>query len=127
MELDFSPGMNVLTGETGAGKSFVLKALTFLLGERLTAEMVRPGAQRAQVEALFSLKDQDLVLRRELLAETGRSRLYINDELRSQESLRELRGRLITLTSQHGQQQLLAAGLPGPADGKRPALSGSFT
>lgn len=107
MELDFSPGMNVLTGETGAGKSFILKALGFLLGERLTADMVRPGAQRAQVEALFTLKDQDLVLRRELLAETGRSRLYINDELRSQESLKKLRGRLITHTSQHGQQQLL--------------------
>ena len=60
MELDFSPGMNVLTGETGAGKSFILKALGFLLGDRLSAEMVRPGAQRAQVEALFTLDDQDL-------------------------------------------------------------------
>ena len=107
MELDFSPGMNVLTGETGAGKSFILKALGFLLGDRLSAEMVRPGAQRAQVEALFTLDDQDLVLRRELLAESGRSRLYINDALSSQESLRDLRARLVTHTSQHGQQQLL--------------------
>lgn len=107
MELDFSPGMNVLTGETGAGKSFILKALGFLLGDRLSAEMVRPGAQRAQVEALFTLDDQDLVLRRELLAESGRSRLYINDVLSSQESLRDLRARLVTHTSQHGQQQLL--------------------
>lgn len=107
MELDFSPGMNVLTGETGAGKSFILKALGFLLGDRLSAEMVRPGAQRAQVEALFTLGDQDLVLRRELLAESGRSRLYINDALSSQESLRDLRARLVTHTSQHGQQQLL--------------------
>ena len=107
MELDFSPGMNVLTGETGAGKSFILKALGFLLGDRLSAEMVRPGAQRAQVEALFTLGDQDMVLRRELLAESGRSRLYINDVLSSQESLRDLRARLVTHTSQHGQQQLL--------------------
>lgn len=107
MELDFSPGMNVLTGETGAGKSFILKALGFLLGDKLNAEMVRPGAERAQVEALFTLEDQELVLRRELLAESGRSRFYVNDVLRSQESLRELRARLVTHTSQHGQQQLL--------------------
>lgn len=107
MELEFEPGMNVLTGETGAGKSFILKALGFLLGDKLSADMVRGGAERAQVEALFTLKDDDIVLRRELLAETGRSRLYINDELRSQDSLRDLRPRLVAHTSQHAQQKLL--------------------
>lgn len=110
MELDFSAGMNVLTGETGAGKSFILKALGFLLGDRLNAELVRPGAERAQVEASFVLDGQELVLRRELLAESGRSRLYINDALSSQESLRELRPRLVSHTSQHAQQQLLQPG-----------------
>ena len=107
MELEFSRGINVLTGETGAGKSFILKALGFLLGDRLGADMVRPGADRAQVEAVFALRDEDLVLRRELLAESGRSRLYINDVLSSQESLRELRPRLVSHTSQHAQQRLL--------------------
>lgn len=107
MELEFARGINVLTGETGAGKSFILKALGFLLGDRLSADMVRPGADRAQVEAVFALHDEDLVLRRELLAESGRSRLYINDALRSQESLRELRPRLVSHTSQHAQQRLL--------------------
>ena len=107
MELEFAPGINVLTGETGAGKSFVLKAQGFLLGDRLGADMVRPGAERAQVEALFALDDGDLVLRRELAAESGRSRLYINDALSSQESLRELRPRLVSHTSQHAQQKLL--------------------
>ena len=106
MELEFVPGMNVLTGETGAGKSFILKALNFLLGERLGAEMVRPGREKAQVEALFALPDGDLILRREL-AENGRSRLYINDNLSSQESVRELRPSLLLHTSQHGQQRLL--------------------
>ncbi len=107
MELEFAPGMNVLTGETGAGKSFVLKALGFLLGDRLSADMVRGDAERAQVEALFSLPEGDLILRRELVGETGRSRLYINDALRSQESLRDLRPRLVMHTSQHAQQKLL--------------------
>lgn len=107
MELEFAPGINVLTGETGAGKSFILKALGFLLGDRLGADMVRPGAERAQVEALFALPDGDLVLRRELVAESGRSRLWVNDSLSSQESLRELRARLVSHTSQHAQQRLL--------------------
>ncbi|MBD5417608.1 MAG: AAA family ATPase [Desulfovibrio sp.] len=107
MELEFASGINVLTGETGAGKSFILKALGFLLGDKLGADMVRPGAERAQVEALFALEDGDLVLRRELVAESGRSRLYINDALSSQESLRELRSRLVSHTSQHAQQKLL--------------------
>ena len=75
MELEFSSGMNVLTGETGAGKSFILKALGFLLGDKLSADMVRAGAERAQVEALFSTAEADMVLRREIVAESGRSRL----------------------------------------------------
>lgn len=110
MELEFSSGMNVLTGETGAGKSFILKALGFLLGDKLSADMVRAGAERAQVEAMFSTKEADMVLRREIIAETGRSRLYINDELRSQDSLRDLRNRLVAHTSQHAQQKLLQSG-----------------
>ena len=106
MELEFSPGMNVLTGETGAGKSFILKALDFITGERLGADMVRPGNERAQVEALFILPEGELILRRELVAESGRSRFYINDALSSQEAVRELRPRLLLHTSQHGQQKL---------------------
>lgn len=110
MELDFAPGMNVLTGETGAGKSFILKAINFLMGDRLGADMVRPGKERAVVEALFAdpaNPEASLLLRRELIAETGRSRLYINDTLRSQESIKELRPSLVMHTSQHGQQRLL--------------------
>ncbi len=107
MELEFAPGMNVLTGETGAGKSFILKALHFLTGDKLMADMVRPEKEKAMVEALFALPDKDLILRRELAAKSGRSRLYINDQLSSQDALRDLRGRLILHTSQHGQQKLL--------------------
>ncbi|MDR1856978.1 MAG: AAA family ATPase [Desulfovibrio sp.] len=107
MALEFSPGMNVLTGETGAGKSFVLKALGFLLGESLQGGMVRPGAQKAEVDAVFNTKEGELVLRRELAAETGRSRFFVNDSLASKERLRDLRADLVTLTSQHAQQQLL--------------------
>lgn len=106
-ELDFAPGMNVLTGETGAGKSFILKALGFLLGDRLGADMVRQGAEKAQVEAQFQMDGREIVIRRSLLAESGRSRLYVDDALCSQECVRSLREQLLAHASQHGQQQLL--------------------
>ena len=106
-ELDFAPGMNVLTGETGAGKSFILKALGFLLGDRLGADMVRQGAEKAQVEAQFQMDGREIVIRRSLLAESGRSRLDVDDALRSQECVRSLREQLLAHASQHGQQQLL--------------------
>jgi len=107
IEMEFAPGLNVLTGETGAGKSFILKALNFLTGDRLGADMVRPGQEKAQVEALFVLDDQEYVLRRELAAATGRSRLFINGELGSQEAVKSLKSAMILHTSQHGQQRLL--------------------
>lgn len=107
MSLEFSSGMNVITGESGAGKSFILKALGFLLGDKLSADLVRPSAEKAQIEALFELDGSELVLRRELLAESGRSRIFINDTLSSQDSLKNLRMRLVVHASQHAQQQLL--------------------
>lgn len=107
MTLEFGDGINALTGETGAGKSFILKALGFVLGDKLASDSVRPGADRAQVEAIFRLDGEELVLKRELLAAAGRSRFYVNDATSSQETLRELRQKLLSHTSQHAQQQLL--------------------
>lgn len=107
MELEFDDGINVLTGETGAGKSFILKALSFLLGDKLSPDIVRKGAERAQVEAFFRLHGKEYILRRELIAATGRSRFYLNDSLSSQEAMRELKPQLISHASQHAQQELL--------------------
>ncbi len=108
VELEFSPTMNVLTGETGAGKSFILRAVDFLTGEKMQRNMIRPGKDKAVVEALFITSEGDTVIRRELSAETGRSRVYVNDRLSSQETIRELRPNLIIHTSQRGQQKLLS-------------------
>ncbi|AGW15171.1 DNA repair protein RecN [Megalodesulfovibrio gigas] len=113
LALELDQGFNVLTGETGAGKSFILKALGFLTGEKLAADLVRPGEDKAVVEALFLLPDpagteREVVLHRELAAESGRSRLRINDALSSQETIKALRPSLVAVTSQHGQQQLLS-------------------
>ena len=116
-ELEFAPGMNVLTGETGAGKSFIVRAIDFLTGEPMSADLVRPGKDKAVVEAVFVLPElaenggelppSELIIRRELSADTGRSRVYVNDRLGSLDTLRELRAGLVLHTSQHGQQKLL--------------------
>ncbi len=108
VELEFSPGLNAITGETGAGKSFIMRAVDFLMGERMEAKLVRPGAEKASVEALFVLPEGETVIRRELSAETGRSRVFINDTLSSQPTIKDMKGRLVIHTSQHGQQRLLS-------------------
>lgn len=108
VELEFSPGLNALTGETGAGKSFIMRAVDFLMGERMEKKLVRPGAEKASVEALFVLPEGETVIRRELSAETGRSRVFVNDTLSSQPTIRDMRSKLVIHTSQHGQQKLLS-------------------
>ncbi|BCS88188.1 DNA repair protein RecN [Pseudodesulfovibrio sediminis] len=108
VELEFAPGLNALTGETGAGKSFIMRAVDFLMGERMDKKLVRPGRDKATVEALFVLPEGETVIRRELSAETGRSRVYVNDTLSSQPTIRDMSTRLIIHTSQHGQQKLLS-------------------
>lgn len=108
MELEFTSGFNVLTGETGAGKSFILKALNFLTGEKLNADIVRSGQERATVEGIFHLHDGEYLIRREIVAASGRSRLFINDQLSSQDTIKALRPSLLVHTSQHGQHKLLA-------------------
>ena len=107
LELEFSSGLNVITGESGAGKSFILKAMDFILGERIETNMVRPGAEEARVEALFVVDGEELIIRRELSGVTGRSRLFVNDQLSSKEKIAALRPSLLQITSQHGQQKLL--------------------
>lgn len=107
LELEFAPGLNVLSGESGAGKSFILRALDFILGDKLGPGMIRSGQDKALVEAVFHLPEGETILRRELSAETGRSRVYINDRLGSQDKIRQMRPRLIIHTSQHAQQRLL--------------------
>ncbi len=108
VEIEFSKGLNVLTGESGAGKSFIFRALDFVLGERMGREIIRHGKDRAFVEAIFFVNNQELLIRREILRDTGRSKIFINDALSSLQKLRELRSRLILYTSQHQQQRLLS-------------------
>ena len=122
LDLEFGPGLNVLTGETGAGKSILLDCLGFVLGWRGRAELVRAGATQGEVTAVFSLPAEhparavlteagiepgdELILRRVNSAD-GRKSAWINDRRASGEVLRALSETLVELHGQHDDRGLL--------------------
>ncbi|QCO55097.1 DNA repair protein RecN [Pseudorhodobacter turbinis] len=122
LDLNFQPGLNVLTGETGAGKSILLDALGFVLGWRGRAELVRAGADQGEVTAVFDLSpdhaargvlaeagivaEDELILRRINTAD-GRKTAWINDRRASGEVLRALSDTLVELHGQHDDRGLL--------------------
>lgn len=122
LELSFQPGLNVLTGETGAGKSILLDSLGFVLGWRGRADLVRQGAERGEVTAIFDLgpdhparavldeaglpAGDELVLRRTNTPD-GRKSAWVNDRRCSGDVLRALSGTLVELHGQHDDRGLL--------------------
>jgi len=126
LDLDLRPGLNVLTGETGAGKSILLDALGLALGARGRAEMLRPGAEAGSVTAAFEIAPghparailadagigagiaagDDLILRRVLTGD-GRARGFVNDQRASAETLRALGAALVEVHGQHDDRGLL--------------------
>ncbi len=106
IEIEFTEGLNCITGETGAGKSLILDALTLLMGARAGRELVRPGSEKAVIEALFTVSGRELVLRRELFP-TGNSRCYVDGKLTTSAGLAEVSSGLIHIYGQHEYQDLL--------------------
>jgi len=106
VEVDFGAGFNVLTGETGAGKSILVEAIGLLLGGRASGDLVRTGEDAAAIEAIFDNGGEELIVRREITAQ-GRSRAFINGVLATAAALKDLSGRLIELHGQHEHQTLL--------------------
>ncbi len=118
-ELDFGPGLNVLTGETGAGKTVLAHALDLLLGGRPRSGIVRPGAKEAYVEGVFEIDEaareaagellgegeEELVLARRVLA-GGRTRALVNGRTTTVGELREACGRLLSFYGQHEHRKL---------------------
>ena len=108
LELEFEPGLNVLTGETGAGKSILVGAVGLLVGGRASADLVRTGEEQAAVEAIFEdLQGGELVVRRDISAQSGRSRAFVNGALVTSAALRDATGDLVDLHGQHEHQVLL--------------------
>src|SRR5476651_1460617 len=109
VEVEFGPGLNVLTGETGAGKSILVEAVGLLLGGRASGDLVRTGEDSATIEAIFENSGEELLVRREITAQ-GRSRAFINGALATAGALKDLSARLIELHGQHEHQTLLDTG-----------------
>jgi DNA repair protein RecN (Recombination protein N) len=117
LELDFPRGLIVLSGETGAGKSLILDALSLILGDRATTELVRTGAQRAVVQAVFEdvqlpgdyaqfVDEGQLIISREV-QQNGRSVARVNGQIVTVGILRALGAALVDLHGQHEHQSLL--------------------
>lgn len=122
LQLSFGPGLNLLTGETGAGKSIIIDALTLASGGRASAELIRTGEDEAVVEAVFDIASlsgvrkhlaeagfedgEELIVKR-CLTRSGRNRVFINGSLATLAQLGELGRRLVTIHGQHESQALL--------------------
>ena len=122
LELEFLRGFGTLTGETGAGKSILVDALAFVLGERADTGLVRAGGERAEVSAEFDLQDapaaadwlhqqeldtEDTLLLRRVLDSNGRSRAWLNGSPVTVQQLREVAEALVDIHGQHAHQSLL--------------------
>src|SRR6185369_17130057 len=127
LQVEFDSGLNLLTGETGSGKSIIVDALGVLIGGRFSSELLKSGTERGSIEGLFTVAanpevlallesagiagvdyDQDsleLIIRREVSA-TGRNKIFINNQLATQTLLRSLREYLVDIHGQ-GEQQTL--------------------
>jgi DNA repair protein RecN (Recombination protein N) len=121
LRVEFDGALNLLTGETGSGKSIIVDALGVLIGGRFTSELLKSGAERGSIEGLFSLSPNpqletllensgfsngdELIIRRELSA-TGRNKIFINNQLATQTLLRDLRPFLVDIHGQGDQQTL---------------------
>src|SRR4029079_3875902 len=127
LDVELAPGFTVLTGETGAGKSILLGALAFVLGDRFEMRQLRAGAERAELAATFAIDDapqlaqwlasqgldaRDEVLVRRTVDAQGRSRAWVNGRPATLAQLAELGAQLIDMHGQHAHQALLAADAP---------------
>jgi DNA repair protein RecN (Recombination protein N) len=107
LDVEFEPGLNILTGETGAGKSVLVGAIDLLLGGRASSDLVRTGEETATVQAVFERANgREQIVRREISSQ-GRSRAFIDDALATAAALKEIGHGLVELHGQHEHQTLL--------------------
>jgi DNA repair protein RecN (Recombination protein N) len=106
VSVEFEQAFNVLTGETGAGKSILVEAVGLLLGGRASPDLIRSGEDLAVVEAIFDADGEEIVVRREITSR-GRSRAFVSGALATAAALKDLSHRLVELHGQHEHQLLL--------------------
>ena len=102
----FEDGLNIITGETGSGKTLIIKSIQLLLGNRFTTEMLRKEANQLIIEGVFKQNNEELTIRR-LFRKNGQSKSFINDEPVKQKDLLKITHQLVDLHGQHQHQNLL--------------------
>src|SRR5215213_7041087 len=128
LQLEFAAGLNLLTGETGSGKSIIVDSLGALTGERISSDLIKEGTPNAQIEGLFQIAASDelnkifdesgvefddgngveLIVRRELSA-TGKNRIFVNNQLVTQSFLKKIGAFLVDIHGQGEQATLFNA------------------
>lgn len=150
VDMEFGPELNIISGETGAGKSIIMDALLLILGGRASSDLIRTGAQESVVEALFDISghpaisqtldelglsgdDHELIVRR-IVHSSGKNRIFINGLLANTATLAKITGELVDLCSQndqqllaHPEQQLLWVDRFGGLETNRSELSALYT
>jgi len=106
LQIEFGEGFNVITGETGAGKSIIINALSMLMRAKVSTDIVRTNTENAEILAHFFYKDQEFILRR-IVSANGRSRSFLNDDPVTAAKLAELGDALINIYGQNEFQYLL--------------------
>jgi DNA repair protein RecN (Recombination protein N) len=122
LDISFKPGLNILSGETGAGKSIIINAVNLILGGRASADLIRTGSKEAKVEALFSLPEHPLLsellsvlgvtlqgelLIRRTISREGRNKIMINESMVTLQALSRVGVALISISGQHEHQLML--------------------
>lgn len=125
LQVEFQPGLNVLSGETGSGKSIIIDALGILLGDRINQDVIRSGESHAFVEGIFDCQnntpliellassgiegaEEEIIIRREVNA-TGRGRIFVNNQVATLGLLKSIQPHVLDIHGQGDQQSLLSA------------------
>ncbi|OIN97537.1 DNA repair protein RecN [Candidatus Desantisbacteria bacterium CG1_02_38_46] len=106
LSLKFDGGLNVFTGETGAGKTIIIEALSLILGEKVETALIRTGEEKAVISTLFDLNGDEIFIKREITS-AGRGICYINEKIVSLNALKEIGNTLVDIHGQHEHQSLL--------------------
>lgn len=106
LEVEFGEGLNILTGETGAGKTILVQALNLVLGDRASSDLIRTGEEKASVTAVFDEGEEETIIHR-VVSTTGKGKITINGVPATQQMLKETAERLVDMSSQHEHQKLL--------------------
>ncbi len=123
LALSFEPGLNIITGETGTGKSIIVNSLNTLLGDKINTDLIKSGCEESHLEALFDISDKndiktlidryglismdDELLIKRVISKNGRSKNYINGNIVTLNLLKEVAGNTIDISSQHEHQSLM--------------------